>query len=177
MAKREINLLPTQTRLAKEREQKLKKIILVLTLSILSLFFLLNLGLFFYGTNLKNQAVELSAKAKKQEGKIESFQNKERLIYATREKLATLAKIFTTLAVPEENLKEILALLPVGATLESFSQDSQELTVAVLTPDAQTLGEFLKSLTNKDKFSEVKINALNRRGQGGYKADFRLKRK
>lgn len=172
----EINLIPEETYLAKEKEKKRKYSIFRLTILVASLAAAVILSAASYSFYLNRQAAEVKGKADIERQKIDRMRKREILLFWTKNKITSIQKILSTKPAYEKQLKTldfVIGLLGEGVDMTDYSFGPQNVNFTILVSDSQVLEAFINRLLEENKnqpyFKTIKLNSVDSQKDGGYK--------
>lgn len=181
MPTREINLLPQETQLEKEKEKRRRNVVFQFT--ILAVFFtsLFVLGAFLFSLYLKNQATTVQKKIGIERQKIERAKDREILLLWTKTKILGIQKILTARPLYESQLAAldlVMSLMKEGLFLSEYSFDGPEIKFLVLAQNSDELATLVNNLKARNEketlFGTIIINSVDLQKTGGYKLSFSL---
>lgn len=181
MPGREINLLPEQDFIDKEKEKVRQKSIFRFTLLATFLTALVISGAFIYSYYLNNQSVQIKRKIDVETQKIDRMRKKESLLLVIKTKLQAIQKVLSGRPLYETQLKSIdliFSLLSNQLILSDYLVEGKNFEFTLTVSDSTVLEEFIDQLiaeNNRDPlFASIHLQSVELEKKGGYKLHLKM---
>ncbi|MBI4100330.1 hypothetical protein HY439_01180 [Candidatus Microgenomates bacterium] len=182
MDRKEINLLPEQAILKREKEKKKQRSLYGLTSVLISLTIIFMIAAFVYSFYLGREAKALTSKIDQEKTKIERNKKKEELLFFTKNKTLALNKILSSRPLHQkrlDSLEMLYSFLPAGSQIDSFVASERIIKITIHFPNSDTIKEFVEKTTDKTTleslFGNVTISSLAKEKENAsYKVDFEI---
>lgn len=176
MPGREINLLPEQDFIDKEKEKVRQKSIFRFTVLATFLTALVILGAFIYSYYLNNQSAQIKKRINVEMQKIERLRKKEILLLVIKTKLQAIQKVLSTKPLYETQLKAIdliFSLLTDQLILSDYLVEGKNFEFTLTASDSTVVEEFIDQLiaeNNRDPlFTSILLKSVELDKNGDYK--------
>lgn len=176
MPGKDINLIPEETYIAKEREKNLEKSILrstVLLTFLSAIFILTALAYSFY---LNSQATTTAKKIDVELQKIDQMRKREITLLRTRNKILGIQSILATRPLYEKQLKSLdfmVSFLNEGINMPNYSFNANNVNFEILAVNSDFIEKFVNNLLEENKnqphFKFIRIESVDLQKEGAYK--------
>lgn len=163
----------------KKREKK-RFIIQVSSMVVLSIYFVVVLGIILSLLYLRNQEKKLNEDTKRAESEIESLSPVETKQVYLSEKIKSLEQIFSKRKEHQKIAKSFLSLLPSGISVDGFSIDETgQIQFRLNTEKFSDLKQLFSNIYSSEEYSEIPIksadiNSFVYRIKSGYSLDMKI---
>lgn len=180
MDKVDINLLPTEVNIERQKQAKFSRVQLISIGILLILILAASVSVAFRIVQSQKQE-RLSKEVGALEEKVSSYKDKEATLVVLKNRITAITQLLSGERLQTVMFNLITDRIPVSVTITSISVDrAGNVLVSLLAPDSHSLEQTLSELTNSEAFekiSNINIESLASGKDGVFRMNMKISSK